>query len=311
MASKEEKSMKMKELLFAPDNSNYLDFLCSILLKHGLTNYQVSNKKHFPLKQQLSNAINVDNQNDYKEMVKKISDNILPTVKVFIDMQHIKKLPHILQVTGTGSGNDSEPSTDGNMEDGQATINVPPNIPSFDIANKVPVLHPACKAPTHLLSPSVNINSLTLVLSLQMLTQSGLLIGHQEATTSSPPVPSPSQLACFLQYAETSLGVHYALSYKSALALHGIGLDILQDVDNKFLSDLGISAGNVIHLKKGSTAWWNGPDAKCKQSDTVTSTSAVETQEQPAKKCVLYEQYCDDNEAVAMCIDVIASLVDI
>jgi len=49
MMSKEEKSTKMKELLFALDDSNYL-FLHSILLKHGLENYQVSDKKHFPLK---------------------------------------------------------------------------------------------------------------------------------------------------------------------------------------------------------------------------------------------------------------------
>ncbi|KAI6021285.1 hypothetical protein EDC04DRAFT_2523670, partial [Pisolithus marmoratus] len=89
----------------------------------------------------------------------------------------------------------------------------------------------------------------------------------QEANMSSPPIPSPSQLAHFHQYAKTSLRVHYALSYKSALELHGIGLDILQDEDNKFLSNLGISAGDVICLKKGSAAWWNGPNAKHKQSD--------------------------------------------
>jgi len=50
MTSKEEKSTKMKELLFVLDDSNYLEFLHSILLKHGLENYQVSDKKHFPLK---------------------------------------------------------------------------------------------------------------------------------------------------------------------------------------------------------------------------------------------------------------------
>lgn len=48
--SKEEKSTKMKELLFALDDSNYLEFLRSILLKHGQKNYQVSDRKHFPLK---------------------------------------------------------------------------------------------------------------------------------------------------------------------------------------------------------------------------------------------------------------------
>ncbi|KAI6038007.1 hypothetical protein EDC04DRAFT_2570559, partial [Pisolithus marmoratus] len=58
----------------------------------------------------------------------------------------------------------------------------------------------------------------------------------------------------------------------------GIGPDILQDVDDKFLSDMGISASDVIHLKKGSTTWWNGPDAKHKRSNMSASASAPETQ---------------------------------
>jgi len=48
--SKEEKSTKMKELLFAPNNSNYIEFLQAILLKHGLEIHEVTEKKHFPLK---------------------------------------------------------------------------------------------------------------------------------------------------------------------------------------------------------------------------------------------------------------------
>ncbi|KAI6129823.1 hypothetical protein EV401DRAFT_2066572 [Pisolithus croceorrhizus] len=100
------KSTKTKELLFAPDNSNYLEFLCSILRKHGLMNYQVTEKKHFPLKyilpkakgQRIGDAIDVDNQNDYREMVKKVSDEAVPVA------------------AGSGSGNDSEHTTDGDME---------------------------------------------------------------------------------------------------------------------------------------------------------------------------------------------------
>jgi len=83
-----------------------------------------------------------------------------------------------------------------------------------------------------------------------------------ETTMSSPPIPSPSQLVRYLKYAEASLGVHHALSYKLAFELHGIGPDILPSVDDKLLSDLGISAGDSIRLKKGSVAWWNGADAK-------------------------------------------------
>ncbi|KAI6028029.1 hypothetical protein BKA83DRAFT_4123865 [Pisolithus microcarpus] len=95
------------------------------------------------------------------------------------------------------------------LEDGQAMINVLLNIPSFDLANKAPVLHPTHKAAAHLPSPSVDVNSLTSVLLLQTLTQSSLLTSQQVASqtpavpctpthdqaaiVSSPPIPSPSQ----------------------------------------------------------------------------------------------------------------------
>ena len=114
--SKEEKSTKMKELLFAPNNSNYVKFLQAILLKHGLESYEVTERKHFPLKyippkakgyvfrdssnitnfiirQWVADAIDVDNSSGYKEMVKKISDEKLSVVKVFMDTRHIDKLP--------------------------------------------------------------------------------------------------------------------------------------------------------------------------------------------------------------------------
>ena len=59
-----------------------------------------------------SDAIDVDNLNDYKEMVKKISDDCPPVVRVFVDMRHIEKLPRVSQAGGPGSGDDSEPTTD-------------------------------------------------------------------------------------------------------------------------------------------------------------------------------------------------------
>ncbi|KAL4072356.1 hypothetical protein V8B97DRAFT_1917147 [Scleroderma yunnanense] len=48
--SKVEKSTKLKELSFSINNSNYISFLQAILLKHGLENYKVTEKKHFPFK---------------------------------------------------------------------------------------------------------------------------------------------------------------------------------------------------------------------------------------------------------------------
>jgi len=62
-----------------------------------------------PCRQRTSDAIDIDNLNDYREMVKKISDDHPPVVKIFVDMRHIEKLPRVSQ----GSEDDSEPTTDG------------------------------------------------------------------------------------------------------------------------------------------------------------------------------------------------------
>ena len=48
--TKEEKSIKMKELMFAPHDLNYIKFLDAILLKHSLENDKITKKNHFPLK---------------------------------------------------------------------------------------------------------------------------------------------------------------------------------------------------------------------------------------------------------------------
>ncbi|KAG6377816.1 hypothetical protein JVT61DRAFT_14591 [Boletus reticuloceps] len=118
---KEEKSTKTKELLFAPDDSNYIKFLQAILLKHGLENYEVTEKKHFPLKyippktkgQQMTDSIDVDNSTDYKEMVKKVLNDKPLIVKVFVDMRQVEKLPHSSRSKGSGSSaEDSVASSD-------------------------------------------------------------------------------------------------------------------------------------------------------------------------------------------------------
>ena len=184
------------------------------------------------------------------------------------------------------------------LEAGHATLHVPPNIDSFNPANKASILHakrlqsPALPSP----SPAVDINSLASVLLIQAITKTGLFPStassdaptpEKLSTSTSTPqtptwqknaltselIPSPSQLTRYFKYAETHLGVCHALTYKTSLELNGIGPDILPDVDDKLLASLGISAGDVICLKNESTAWWNGPasDAKQKQSNMITS----------------------------------------
>ena len=84
----------------------------------------------------------------------------------------------------------------------------------------------------------------------------------------------------------TYVGVNNTLLYRSSLENNGIGHDILPDVEDKFLTDLGILPGDVIWLKKVSTAWWNGPDVKRKQSNTATSED-----EQPVKRVAYQKQF--------------------
>jgi hypothetical protein len=181
------------------------------------------------------------------------------------------------------------------LEEGQATLLIPPNIQSFNPTNKAPFLHHVRQASAQSLSPALDVNSLTSVLLMQTLAPSGLLSSvagpdpgvvtsnlgasslapapltvmsspqtptqqkYCSEAMSSPPalIHSPSHLTCYLEYAEERLGVQHALAYKSSLEINGIGPDILPDVKDKFLTDLGISAGDVIGLKKGSAAWWN------------------------------------------------------
>ncbi|KIK75804.1 hypothetical protein PAXRUDRAFT_171675, partial [Paxillus rubicundulus Ve08.2h10] len=55
-ASKQEKSVKTKELLFLIKPSNYVKFLKSMLQKHGQEVYEVTEKKHYPFRYTLLKA---------------------------------------------------------------------------------------------------------------------------------------------------------------------------------------------------------------------------------------------------------------
>ena len=169
------------------------------------------------------------------------------------------------------------------QDEGQATLTTPPNIPSFDVANKAHFLYPTWKAqppPALTLMPSVDVNSITSILLFQMLTNSGLLQSTSSSPAAkapppipsaapapappSPPLPSPMQPNCFLLYAETDLRVCNASQYDNALGLQGIGPDVLADMSDHILSKVGIPVSDIIHLKKGSVAWWNSLHAKQK-----------------------------------------------
>ncbi|KIK73595.1 hypothetical protein PAXRUDRAFT_178013 [Paxillus rubicundulus Ve08.2h10] len=100
----QEKPVKTKEMLFPLNENNYVEFLESVLEKHSQTKYRVSCKQRFSFKftmpktksQCMSEAMDVDNESDYKEMVQKIyntaSDPSAAT-KFSVDMKHVEKLP--------------------------------------------------------------------------------------------------------------------------------------------------------------------------------------------------------------------------
>ncbi|KAI5994969.1 hypothetical protein EDC04DRAFT_2910321 [Pisolithus marmoratus] len=160
---KEVKSIKTKELSFPLKVDNYLDFLQGVLDKHGQDHYKILERKQYSFKcvppktkgQHVSNVMDIDNEADYQEMVGKVSSIHPSTTKIFVDMKQVEKLP--LSESGD--------------EAAQALV------------------HPAPPA-----TPTININSLTSVLLLQMLTKSGLLSSLTPVTpaTPAPPLVTPT-----------------------------------------------------------------------------------------------------------------------
>ncbi|KIK95411.1 hypothetical protein PAXRUDRAFT_11457 [Paxillus rubicundulus Ve08.2h10] len=331
-ASKQEKSVSTKELLFLIKPSNYVNFLKSMLLKLGQEVYEVMAKKHYPFRYTLPKtkgqwsadalAIDVDNLADYQEMASSASgDDSEPpsdgnkakshSVKADLDSclarwciklqqkyknEHDEGMTYVRPLGALPLTLAMVLDWARALEKGQVTLSMPPNIESFNPANNAPILHHARRPSVQSVapaSPAVDVNSLTSVLLIQVMAQLGLLSlaagvvtpkqctsmhtvplvspqaptwkkNHDGATSSPQLIPSPSHLTCFLKYAEEHLGVCHAQLHKSALETNGIGPNILFNVEDKFLADLGISAGDVICLKKGSMAWWNGPDVKQK-----------------------------------------------
>ncbi|KAG2090021.1 uncharacterized protein F5147DRAFT_586920, partial [Suillus discolor] len=91
----------------------------------------------------------------------------------------------------------------------------------------------------------------------------------------SPVTLTPLTLNHFLKYAEDHLGVAFASTYEPSLRGIGAGPDILADMADQDLARVGLSAGDIIQLKKGSVTWWNGPlaknSSKRQRSDTADS----------------------------------------
>ncbi|KAI6096415.1 hypothetical protein EV401DRAFT_2083057 [Pisolithus croceorrhizus] len=236
---KEVKSMKIKELSFPLKDDNYLGFLQAVLNKHGKDHYKVLEKKCYLFKyvppktkgQCVGDVMDIDNEADYQEMVGKVSSIQPSTTKIFIDMKQVKRLPtgesgdkssessnvannlkpHLMEVPiwthalPGGASNFNDCTRMSTMkEEGQATLDTPPNIESFNMMNRATYLHPTCKAqapmyPPTPTTPSVDFNLLALVLLLQTLTKSSMLHSPTSVTpcislTSSPVMPTQQVL---------------------------------------------------------------------------------------------------------------------
>ncbi|KIK35732.1 hypothetical protein CY34DRAFT_16840 [Suillus luteus UH-Slu-Lm8-n1] len=357
--TKEVKSTKVKELVFQVSESNHIEFLTTILMKHDKSHYRITERKKYTFKYLLGNslvvyrraeAMDVDNQADYAEMAKKLISEEPQKVKIFVDMKNVEKLPasaqnetvgDIASQDGSGASDDDEIAVvDGATEldreiarfrrliikkwgneydnsvtyihqsgmeipctpamikdwaramyDGEATTTVPPNIPSFDPTKREPALHPmrhfaTAPAATPAATPvsTTDISSLTSMLLLRTvrdLTREATPLTPVPVRTmtslpvTSPVAPTPSTLTRFLKYAEDHLGVAFASTYEASLHGIGAGPDILVDMADQDLAQVGLSAGDIIRLKKGSVTWWNGPltksSAKRQRSDTTES----------------------------------------
>ncbi|KAI9455311.1 hypothetical protein HD554DRAFT_2240524 [Boletus coccyginus] len=237
---KEAKAVKVKELQFSVDDMNYLDFLQSILDKHGRDQYMLLARKQFAFKyippkvkgQHASDAMDVDNEANYKEMVKKIQQDNPSSTRILVDMKGIEKLPALDANIDNDDDNEITDDDDNKvfmmkdictyvgpmgtialtlamildwcyaLDEGQATLTTLPNIPLFDMANNSTGL-PVTKAPPHG-DPSVILPPAT---SLHTLPQ----------PPSSPPLPSLTQLKRFLVYAEINLRICNTSQYENVL----------------------------------------------------------------------------------------------
>jgi hypothetical protein len=93
------------------------------------------------------------------------------------------------------------------------------------------------------------------------------------STALTPILNTPTKLPRFLSYAETHLGVRDVHQYEEKLSAMGFGPDILHVVDDKVLTDIGISLGDTIRIKQHSLTWWNNMATKCKFGDRTPSPS--------------------------------------
>lgn len=92
------------------------------------------------------------------------------------------------------------------------------------------------------------------------------------ADPQSSPVPHETDIPNFLDYAERKLGVAGARSHESAMSTYRYGPDILPQVPDEKLEEIGLARGDILRMKKGSIKWFHGPERKRKFAETRNAT---------------------------------------
>jgi hypothetical protein len=108
-------------------------------------------------------------------------------------------------------------------------------------------------------------------------------------TTPLPTQHTLSKLLRFLEYAELHLNVKNACLHEESLQMLGFGPNILHLVNNNALTNIGLTPGDVIHLKQNSQQWWNSVDAKHKQTQADQPPLVLTTS--PNKRVAFEKQY--------------------
>ncbi|KAH8980224.1 hypothetical protein EDB86DRAFT_2813883, partial [Lactarius hatsudake] len=180
------------------------------------------------------------------------------------------------------------------LEENIATLNEPPNTPSFDIANKQPELCNRTKsggAATNTPGPATE--SLVVIAQLatsvldfaKQLAQPPHSAGVSPMTVpntpkrqrtelrpdtvspSSLPPPSPSDIPRFLKYAKDNLGIKDAACYVDGLRDKHLGPDILDQADIQELTgfDISMPYGDALRLRAAAPSWWKSRTKRARE----------------------------------------------
>ena len=84
----------------------------------------------------------------------------------------------------------------------------------------------------------------------------------EDFDSQSSPIPHESDISQFLGYAETKLGVSKAMRLEPLMSANGFGPDILSDVPDERLEEIGVAKGDIIRMKRSATKWFYSLDRK-------------------------------------------------